>query len=61
MASENGCPIEFHRIEVDKCDSNFDKECLGNKYIPFLRADYDRETGHSPNNPREQVKKCIFD
>lgn len=55
MASESGCPIEFHRIDVDKCDPVFDKECQGNKYIPFLRADYDRQTGRSPNSPREQV------
>lgn len=55
MASENGCPIELHRIDVEKCDPVFDKDCQGNKYIPFLRADYDRQTGHSPNSPREQV------
>ncbi|XP_044015108.1 dual oxidase isoform X1 [Aphidius gifuensis] len=57
MASESGCPIEFHRIEVDKCDKIFDKNCQGNKYIPFRRADYDRNTGHSPNSPREQINK----
>ncbi|XP_043467959.1 dual oxidase isoform X1 [Leptopilina heterotoma] len=57
MASESGCPIEFHRIDVEKCDPVFDKDCQGNKYIPFLRADYDRRTGHSPNNPREQINK----
>ncbi|XP_046835214.1 dual oxidase isoform X1 [Vespa crabro] len=57
MASESGCPIEFHRIDVDKCDPVFDKECQGNKYIPFLRADYDRQTGRSPNSPREQINK----
>ena len=56
MASESGCPIEFHRIDVEKCDPVFDKDCQGNKYIPFLRADYDRRTGHSPNSPREQVQ-----
>ncbi|XP_024941006.1 dual oxidase isoform X3 [Cephus cinctus] len=57
MASESGCPIEFHRIEVEKCDPVFDKHCQGNKYIPFLRADYDRRTGRSPNSPREQINK----
>ena len=60
MASESGCPIEFHRIDVEKCDPVFDKDCQGNKYIPFLRADYDRKTGHSPNSPREQVKNLLF-
>ncbi|XP_076302111.1 dual oxidase-like [Lasioglossum baleicum] len=57
MASESGCPIEYHRIDVDKCDPVFDKECQGNKYIPFRRADYDRQTGRSPNSPREQINK----
>ena len=60
MASESGCPIEYHRIDVDKCDPVFDKECQGNKYIPFRRADYDRQTGRSPNSPREQVISRAF-
>lgn len=60
MCSESGCPIEFHRIEVEKCDPVFDKDCQGNKYIPFLRADYDRQTGRSPNSPREQVYTFVF-
>ncbi|XP_058806177.1 dual oxidase isoform X1 [Phymastichus coffea] len=57
MGSESGCPIEFHRIDVDKCDAVFDKDCQGDKFIPFLRADYDRQTGRSPNSPREQINK----
>lgn len=61
MASESGCPIEFHRIDVDKCDPVFDEECQGNKYIPFLRADYDRRTGRSPNSPREQVIRAFLE
>lgn len=55
MASESGCPIEHHRIPVDKCDHMYDPECNGAKYMPFLRAAYDRTTGQSPNTPREQV------
>lgn len=55
MASESGCPIEHHRIPVDKCDHMYDPECNGAKYMPFLRAAYDRNTGQSPNSPREQV------
>lgn len=55
MASESGCPIEVHRIEIEKCDEVYDQECQGNKYIPFHRAGYDRRTGQSPNSPREQV------
>lgn len=55
MASESGCPIEMHRIDVEKCDEMYDKECRGDRYIPFHRALYDRDTGQSPNAPREQV------
>lgn len=60
MASESGCPIEMHRIEVERCDEMYDKDCRGDRYIPFHRALYDRNTGQSPNVPREQVnnKKC---
>ncbi|XP_022235114.1 dual oxidase-like, partial [Limulus polyphemus] len=54
MASEPGCPIEFHKIEIAKCDEMYDKECKGGKYMPFHRALYDSKTGQSPNNPREQ-------
>lgn len=56
MASEHGCPIEMHRIDIEKCDEMYDKECKGNRYMPFTRAGYDHKTGQSPNRPREQVK-----
>lgn len=57
MASESGCPIELHRIEIDRCDDMYDRECAGDKYIPFHRAAYDRHTGQSPNAPREQINQ----
>ncbi|XP_063910993.1 dual oxidase isoform X1 [Zophobas morio] len=57
MASESGCPIEMHHIEIEKCDDVYDKECRGDKYIPFHRAGYDRKTGQSPNSPREQLNQ----
>lgn len=57
MASESGCPIEMHRIEIDRCDEMYDRECAGDKYIPFHRAAYDRKTGQSPNAPREQINQ----
>ncbi|XP_018563303.1 dual oxidase [Anoplophora glabripennis] len=57
MASESGCPIEMHHIEIEKCDEVYDKDCKGNKYIPFHRASYDRKTGQSPNSPREQLNQ----
>ncbi|XP_049777239.1 dual oxidase [Schistocerca cancellata] len=57
MASESGCPIEVHHIEVEKCDEMYDRECEGGKSIPFHRAGYDRRTGTSPNSPREQTNR----
>ena len=60
MASESGCPIEIHDIEIEKCDDMFDSECQGGKSIPFHRAAYDRQTGQSPNSPREQVTCFLY-
>lgn len=60
MASESGCPIEMHKIEVEKCDEMYDRDCAGDKHIPFHRAAYDRNTGQSPNTPREQVFIHLF-
>jgi dual oxidase len=57
MASESGCPIEVHKIPIEKCDEMYDKECRGDKYIPFHRAGYDKNTGQSPNSPREQLNR----
>lgn len=45
----------MHNIEIDKCDEMYDPDCEGGKSIPFHRAGYDRKTGQSPNNPRQQV------
>ena len=33
----------------------YDKQCDGETSMPFYRAHYDRQTGQSPNSPREQV------
>ena len=55
MASESGCPIEMHKIEIAKCDDMYDRECKGGRKMPFHRAQYDSTTGQSPNLPREQV------
>lgn len=60
MASESGCPIEVHHIDIERCDEMYDKDCQGNKYIPFHRAGYDRRTGQSPNSPREQVYHIFY-
>lgn len=57
MASESGCPIEIHRIKIEKCDPMYDRECRGGRTMPFYRAAYDPHTGQSPNLPREQINR----
>lgn len=57
MASESGCPIEMHKIDIEKCDEMYDAECTGQKFMPFHRAWYDHKTGQSPNSPREQINR----
>lgn len=59
MASESGCPIEMHKIEIAKCDEMFDRDCKGGRKMPFHRAVYDSSTGQSPNLPREQVSQTL--
>lgn len=58
MASESGCPIEMHKIDIDACDEMYDKKCTGTRKMPFHRAAYDASTGQSPNHPREQVRQA---
>ena len=60
MASEHGCPIEMHRIQIEKCDEMYDEGCDGQTFMPFHRASYDPNTGQSPNNPREQVSSITW-
>jgi dual oxidase len=57
MASEHGCPIEMHRIPIEKCDEMYDEQCDGQTFMPFHRAHYDSRTGQSPNSPREQTNR----
>ena len=59
-ASELGCPIEMHRIAIEKCDEMYDPDCKGDAFMPFHRAHYDKNTGQSPNSPREQVRHDFF-
>lgn len=57
MASESGCPIEMHRIKIEKCDPMYDRDCRGGRTMPFYRSAYDPTTGQSPNLPREQINR----
>ncbi|CAG9535166.1 unnamed protein product [Cercopithifilaria johnstoni] len=51
------CPLEMHKIPVPRCDAVFDAQCMGKTEIPFVRAKYDKNTGHGFNVPREQVNE----
>ena len=50
----------MHRIPIEKCDEMYDPECKGDVFMPFTRANYDKNTGQSPNSPREQVRKIMI-
>uniref|UniRef100_A0A915J7Z2 NAD(P)H oxidase (H2O2-forming) n=1 Tax=Romanomermis culicivorax TaxID=13658 RepID=A0A915J7Z2_ROMCU len=57
QASDVSCPLEMHKIAVNKCDDVFDSQCEGGSMMPFLRAKYDKRTGEGLNSPREQVNE----
>lgn len=46
------CPPEYFSIKIPS-GNHFDK--VGPKHMPFVRTVYDKQTGKSPNNPREQI------
>ena len=63
-AQRPGCPREFFNIKVPK-GHKYNPHNLDNLEMPFLRSRVDQRTGHSPNNPRQQVsasmyKQCIM-
>ncbi|KAL5010355.1 hypothetical protein ScPMuIL_012660 [Solemya velum] len=49
------CPVEILKIPIPQCDDSFDRECEGNKNMPYSRIQYSTSTGQSPNAPRQQV------
>ncbi|KAL3120520.1 hypothetical protein niasHT_009345 [Heterodera trifolii] len=57
QSTQNSCPLEMHKIPVERCDPVFDKACEGRTEIPFTRAKYDKTTGHGLNSPREQINE----
>ncbi|KAK3085235.1 hypothetical protein FSP39_000360 [Pinctada imbricata] len=46
-----GCPIEYLNIQIK--GSNEEKRSM-----PFKRSRYDKRTGFSPNNPRQQLNEA---
>lgn len=51
-----GCPAEFLNIYIPLGDPVFDPDKRGNVVLPFQRSRWDRNTGQSPSNPRDQVR-----
>ena len=51
-----GCPAEFLNIYIPRGDPVFDPDKRGNVVLPFQRSRWDRNTGQSPSNPRDQVR-----
>ncbi|XP_051776570.1 dual oxidase 1 [Erpetoichthys calabaricus] len=53
----SGCPPEFFNIKVPSGDPVFDPDKSGNEQIPFMRSQWSKDTGKSPNNPRAQTNQ----
>lgn len=58
-AQRPACPPEYININIPE---NHRYIKLGHAEMPVLRTRYDHRTGHSPNNPRQQVTfdKCLL-
>uniref|UniRef100_A0A452UXS0 NAD(P)H oxidase (H2O2-forming) n=1 Tax=Ursus maritimus TaxID=29073 RepID=A0A452UXS0_URSMA len=52
-----GCPAEFLNIHIPPGDPVFDPDRRGNVVLPFQRSRWDPETGQSPSNPRDLVRR----
>ena len=57
-AQRPGCPPEYFNMRIPLCHPLYDRDCRGDREIPFLRTRYDFNTGYNPNNPRQQVCEC---
>ncbi|MCK5902956.1 MAG: DUF5011 domain-containing protein [Cocleimonas sp.] len=53
--TESASPKEYYNIPIPLGDSQFDPLTRGISIIPFLRSDYDKTTGFSADNPRQQM------
>ncbi|XP_065313288.1 dual oxidase-like isoform X1 [Gordionus sp. m RMFG-2023] len=54
MTNQYSCPIEIYHIPVRMCQN---ATYCSDMNMPFSRAEYDKNTGSSPNSPREQLNK----
>lgn len=53
-AQRAACPPEYINIKIPK-NHRYRIDKPGHTEMPVLRTRYDHRTGHSPNNPRQQV------
>ncbi|OWF46058.1 Dual oxidase [Mizuhopecten yessoensis] len=49
------CPAELLSIPVPRCDPDYDPQCSGTMSMPYERAAYDKNSGQTPNSPRQQL------
>ena len=56
MASETGCPLEVHKISIDRCDEMFDEDCHGDTWMPFYRDDDELDLGR--NTRQRLISEC---
>lgn len=56
-AQRPGCPPEYFNIDIPRGHYLYDQDGRGDRYIPFLRSRYDKNTGQSPNNVRQQLNE----
>ncbi|XP_034943061.1 dual oxidase 2-like [Chelonus insularis] len=54
-AQRPACPPEYINIDIPE-GHNYTKK-TGHTKMPVLRTRYDQTTGHSPNNPRQQLNE----
>nr|XP_025854155.1 dual oxidase 1 [Vulpes vulpes] len=52
-----GCPAEFLNIRIPPGDPVFDPNGRGDVVLPFQRSRWDPESGQSPSNPRDLVRR----
>ena len=53
-----GCPREYFNIPIPQGHHLYDPHGKGSGEMPFLRTQYDQQTGYDPSTPRQQVCQC---
>lgn len=57
-AQRPACPPEYININIP--ENHPYRKNTGHTEMPVLRTRYNQQTGHSPNNPRQQVQQGSF-